>query len=149
MRRLFVLCSALLVASCAMQMDLPTGFLRLKARESGDVRAVTAGDARIWVRDFAVDEGASLNFWITALRADLEQARGYRLVPKDVPFVDAAGHKGCLIEGTIAVGGEVHGYLVSVLQLDGKHLRIAEFSAREAEFLVHVEAVRTAVTTIQ
>ena len=140
---------ALLSAACAMQMDLPEGFLRLKAREVGDLRAVTADDARIWVRDFDVDEGASLDFWLQALRSELEQARGYRLEPVAQEIVDAAGHKGRRLEGSIATGGEVRGYMIAVFPLGDRRLRTVEFAARQELFAKHIEAVRKAATTVQ
>ena len=149
MRKLAMLAVALLSAACAMQMDVPEGFLRLKAREVGDVRAVTADDARIWVREFDVDQGASLDFWLQALRSDLEQSRGYRLEPKDQEVVDAEGHKGRRIEGSIAVGGEVRGYMIAVFSLSETKLRVAEFSARQELFAKHIDAVRKAVLTAQ
>jgi hypothetical protein len=149
MRKLAMLAVALLSAACAMQMDVPEGFLRLKAREVGDVRAVTADDARIWVREFNVDQGASLEFWLQALRSDLEQSRGYRLEPKDQEVVDTEGHKGRRIEGSIAVGGEVRGYMIAVFSLSETKLRVAEFSARQELFAKHIDAVRKAVLTAQ
>lgn len=147
MRRLVLVAVAWWTAACAMHMDVPEGFLRLKGREIGDVKAVTADDARIWVREFDVDQGASLEFWMRALRTELEQARGYRLEPNEQEMVDAEGHKGRTLEGTIAMGGEVRGYLIAVFPLGESKLRVAEFSARQDLFAKHIDAVRKAVTT--
>src|SRR5690606_2374573 len=77
--RAALLCALLaLAASCSVTMDLPQDFLRLET--TGDLKAVSGDDARIWVREFETPDEAPLAFWVEALRHDLVQQRGYDLI---------------------------------------------------------------------
>jgi len=140
-------------ASCSLQMTLPPGFLRLKAREAGDLKAVTADDARIWVREFAVENDSNLDFWAQAVTADLKDARGYQLAP-DGDGHDGAGNLGKRFVGEVTTGGETCGYFVAVFflprgWLGNDKVRVVEFTAKKALFDRQLDAVRNAVATLQ
>ena len=67
------------LAGCASaRMDLPKGFLELEDRH--DFQAVTADDARIWIREFSDPNEAPLEFWIGVLTHEFTKQRGYELV---------------------------------------------------------------------
>ena len=56
---LLLLCQ-LLAACASLKMDLPAEFLTLQ--DGPEHRAVTAQDARVWSREFAEDNHATLDF---------------------------------------------------------------------------------------
>ena len=154
MRAFLLAALGLLLASCAsVSMDVPDDFLRLTSQESDDVRAVTADGARIWVREFDVNDDASLSFWTEALTNDLVERRGYRLEePQTVS--GAGGLEGVLLEGGCTVDGQEQGYLVAVFLVPGSlfssdRVRTVEFTAERALFDQHEEAVREAIATVR
>ena len=151
-------CSLLVwaLSACSLQMNVPAGFLRLTGREHGDLRAVTADDARIWVRDFAVDDDATVEFWAASF-ADELKARGYQLEEKG-EIQDGDGRRGRAFAGTTTVGGEACRYFAAVFLLprgflgdlfSSDHGRIAEFAAAEPLFAQHLDAVKAAVATLR
>ena len=75
---LFALAAAsLLLGACTIQADLPSEFLRLDSQQR-ELKAMTADDARLWVREFDDPEDGNLAFWTEALRNDLVDRRGYK-----------------------------------------------------------------------
>jgi hypothetical protein len=142
----------LFAAGCATSMRLPDQFLQL--RKGNGYRAVTADDARIWVRTFDNPEEGNVEFWSKILAEDLGRNRGYKIVNQG-ECRDAEGHDGRWLECSAQVDGEAMGYLVavfsvpkSVLGLAGSKVCVCEFGAREPVFQQHVEAVRTALATL-
>jgi hypothetical protein len=141
------------LSACALQMDLPPEFLRLHAQEAGDLRAVTADDARIWVRDLEVDDGATLDFWMAALASDLRDARGYELTD-DGAIEDGEGRQGKALRASVVVEGERCGWFAAVFLLPGgmlshDHVRVVEFAARQHAFDAQIDAVRAAVASLR
>ncbi len=151
--RSICLVSLFLFASCAMQMDLPEGFLRLTDVETGDLRAVTGEDARIWARDFDVGYEADLEFWWDALLVDLCGNRGHTV--QEVGAVeDGSGHAGRLLEGEVVVQGQRCGYLLAVMPVGrswlGRHrLRTFEFLAPREIFTERKADVLAALSSLR
>ena len=154
MRALPVLLAALALAcaGCGTTMALPKDFLQLQ-RES-DYRAVTADDARLWVRRFADPDAGELEFWARTLQHDLVELRGYELVGNGDTH-DADGHAGRWFEFRTNVDGERKGYLIAVFVLPKKlpvlssqHICTVEYTAREAVFAARLDAVRAALATL-
>lgn len=151
MRALLLCASALLGAACAgPSLALPAAFQRL-ANES-DFKAVTADDARVWIREFADPDEGKLEFWTEVLKNDLLQQRGYQ--PTGTGTVkDAAGRAGAWQQFATIVDGEQVGYLVAVFVIPGGFLspqkvRVCEFTARQDVFAQHVDAVKATLATL-
>jgi hypothetical protein len=154
MRALTACCvlAALAFAGCATSMRLPDEFLQL--RKGNGFRAVTADDARLWVRTFDNPEEGNLPFWSRILEEEFARNRGYTVKNRG-DCNDAAGHEGRWLECTAQVDGESTGYLVAVfllpknmLALSGPKVCVCEYGAREPVFQQHVEAVRGALATL-
>lgn len=144
--RAALLCALLaLAASCSVTMDLPQDFLRLET--TGDLKAVSGDDARIWVREFETPDEAPLAFWVEALRHDLVQQRGYDLIAEgDVE--DGDGRAGRWFECAANVRGERIGYLIAVWTR-ADTVRVAEFAARAEVFAARRDAIRKAFATVR
>ncbi len=137
--------------ACKTTMTLPPDFLALDGGRG--YRAVTATDARVWVREFRDHDEGTLDFWLASLREDLERNRGYAIVDQG-ECQDADGRPGRWLECRQTLDGERHGYLVAVFVrvtglLDRRHWVVTcEFGAREEVFLQHLPAVKAALPTI-
>jgi|SRR5712671_761069 len=141
---------ACLLGGCSTTMQLPADFLQLRG-ESG-FKSVTADDARVWIREFADPNEGKLEFWTESLDRDLAGQRGYAPVGKG-EVKDADGRAGRWLEYSANVRGEKVGYLIAVFVLDKsllrqQHVRVVEFSAREAVYAARVAAVRAALATV-
>lgn len=148
-RRLPIVAALLLTGACSVSMDLPRDFLHLNPPDllhlymRSDLQAVTADDARIWMRTFDAGNEASVAFWTEAVEHDLVQQRGYELVAKgEVPGRNEAS--GVWLECAANVGGDRIGYLLA-LWVHGTQVRVVEFAARADVFAARVEAVRQAL----
>ena len=138
-----LLCVA--AAGCASaRMDLPEDFLELEGRS--DFQAVTADDARVWIREFSDRNEAPLAFWVGVLEHEFTTKRGYELVKKGE--VNASLGTGHWFECAANVRGERIGYLVAVWA-QGDDITVVEFAARAEVFAVRVDDVRAALTTVR
>ena len=148
---LLLLCQ-LLAACASLKMDLPAEFLTLK--DGPEHRAVTAQDARVWSREFAEDNHATLDFWAATLRNDLVEQRGYTIVAEG-EATDGEGHAGRWFECRATVEGERRGYLVAVFSFDRglfkkRHrVRTVQFTAREEDFVRLLPDVKAALGTLR
>src|SRR5262249_13011872 len=144
MRVLLAACAflALLGAGCATSMSLPGEFLQLP--NGNGYRAVTADDARVWVRTFAIPDDGNAEFWGRTLEEELSRNRGYQVVKRG-DCRDGDGHEGRWFECTAQADGESTGYLVAVFLLPksflykivglwGPKVCVCEYGAREAVF---------------
>jgi hypothetical protein len=143
----------LLAAACAAPMQAPKDFVVL--RDAGEGwRAVTSDGARLRVRDLADRTPATAEFWADTLRRDLVEQRGYELVGSG-EVKNAAGADGRWLELTANVRGERVGYLIALwvvepsLPTSDPYLRVVELAAREDVFRAHVEAVRSALSSVR
>lgn len=138
-----LLCVAL--AGCATaRMDLPKDFLELEGRH--DFQAVTADDARVWIRQFSDRNEAPLAFWVGVLEHEFTTKRGYELVKKGE--INAGLGSGTWFECAANVRGDRIGYLVAVWA-SGSDITVVEFVARADVFATRVEDVRAALTTVR
>jgi len=145
-----VLGLCLLAGACAIEMDLPEPFLQLDTPGSW-LKATTPDDARLWVREFADPDQGSVQFWSEALKNDLTRNRGYALVETGEAR-DQEGREGVRMEFRTTTQGERVGYLVAVFVLPGSSsntIRVLEFTAREAVFASHVDAVVVAIGSLR
>lgn len=145
-----LLLAAFVLPACATPMKTPPDFLYLKS--APDYRAVTADDARLWLRTFDDPDAGDLAFWAKTLRADFEERRGYRFVGEG-DVTGASGDQGKWMEFATHAGGEDVGYLVAVFVLPGwlvfgQDLCVVEFCAPEPVFRARVDAVRDALATV-
>ena len=147
-----VLLCQLLAACGSLKMDLPSEFLRLE--DGPDHRAVTAQDARVWVREFDEANHATVEFWAATLRNDLEEQRGYTIVAEG-EATDGDGHNGRWFECRAIVEGERYGHLVAVFSFDRgvlkkRHrVRTVQFTAREEDFARLLPDVKAALGTLR
>ncbi len=136
------------VSTPSLQMKLPDDFLQLESPRNRGLRATTADDARLWVRNFNVQADGSQKFWADAVLNDLVESRGYELVSSDV-IQDAEGESGTAMEFTTVADGERVGYLMAVFWRGGGKIRVAEFTAPQARFDELSDGVRAAITTLR
>ncbi len=135
-------------------MTLPPEFLRVDRDVDAQIKAVTADDARLWVREFADDDLGDVEFWAATLRADCTERRGYRFVA-DGTATDGAGRAGRWLEFRHVHEGEPYGYLVAMFVRPGgvfagsQTVRTVEFAAREAAFVARRLAVVDALATLR
>jgi hypothetical protein len=125
-------------------MDLPKDFLELEGRS--DFQAVTADDARVWIRQFSDRNEAPLAFWVGVLEHEFTHKRGYELVKKG--DVNASLGTGNWFECVANVRGERIGYLVALWASDGE-ITVVEFAARAEIFAARVDGIREALTTVR
>jgi hypothetical protein len=109
------------------------GFL-IVASDRSELKAITPDASKLWVREFAVPQQANLDFWSKALRSDLIDHRGYRLLGEK-RVQDGKGNEGMEMVCDVVVQGQAHRYLVSIYALDapfwrhGSTVRTVEFVA--------------------
>lgn len=152
--RALVFATTLMFTACSLQMDLPSGFLRKRSEESGDLRAVTATGGRLRVRDFAVESHSTIGFWADAVRDEFA-GRGYRF-DDAIDVTDGSGRQGRAFRAQTQADGEPCGYFVAVFLVPGSflpwswdHVRVVEFAAKTAEFDQVGAAVQAAVATLR
>ena len=131
-------------AGCATaRMELPKDFLELEGRD--DFQAITADDARVWIRRFSDRNEAPLTFWVGVLEQEFTKQRGYEIVKRG-EVMSRLG-PGNWFECAANVHGERIGYLVAVWASDGD-ITVVEFVARAEVFAARVDDVRAALTTV-
>ena len=152
--RTAVLLACLLLPACSMQMALPKDFLQVERHfASSEFKAVTADDARVWVREFDDADRGGLEFWLVTLKTDCTDRRGYQFVGEG-ECKDGDGHAGKWLEFRGVVAGEKQGYLIAVFLRatgwfgNGQSVRTVEFAAREDQFLARQRAVLDALPTV-
>ena len=137
----------LTLTSCGtIQVELPEQFL-VTSTSSHEFKATTADNAIFWVQRYELPErGTSLEFWVTALKKDFVDNRGYVLLEEEAIETET-GAKGrqMLYEATTL--GRTYGYLVALFVRPGPVACVARFTAEKAEFDAHVDSVKRAILT--
>ena len=145
-------CTLALVATAAAcsSWPLPQDFVALDSG-GGDIRGVTADDARLRVRNLDDSAEGPVEFWADTLCNDCLQ-RGYELIERGA-LVDADGESGRWLRFHANVSGEKVGLLVAVWvrpRLLGKpYLQVAEFAARDLVFTARLPAVQAALAKLR
>ena len=143
--------SLLVVAALGcVTMQAPPGFLVLD-RDGSQWKAATPQDDRLWVRDFADDDGGDLSFWRDALKDDLLKNRGYTLIAEG-EAQDAGGHKGAELVMEATVDGRPYQELLVVFVYEGAFgntIRVVEFVAEKERFAASVDEVRGSIRTLR
>ena len=137
-----------LLTSC-LSIDAPPGFLEIDA-PAGQLKLLTADEAKLWVREFTDSEGGTLEFWADALQNDLIDNRGYTLIEARETS-DAVRRPAREWRYEMTVGGRVYGFLVSLCRVDDwgdDSLRISQFVAEKSQFDTHLEEVRKAIASV-
>ncbi len=147
--RLAALGLALAVSSC-VGLQVPPDFL-VVARDLGELKAVTADDARLWVREFPDPDRGDLAFWTRTLKNDLVKNRGYVLIG-EAATKDAQGNPGTelLLETTVR-GRPLRELLALFVYpglLDGR-IRVVELVAEPLAFDATVEGVRESIAAME
>ena len=140
----------LLLSLGCVGIPLPSSFLPI-VDEPGDFRAVTADEAKVWVRQFTVSEGGDLAFWQAALERDFIDNRGYVEVDKKV-VKDAKGRDLALMTFDTRAGGLLHRYLIGVSAKPGAFgtvIHVSEYVATKKVFPIYKEAVERAIRGIK
>jgi hypothetical protein len=132
-------------------MQLPEDFLVLE-EGIGSFRAVTADEAKVWVRDFSPEaRDGTLTFWRDALKKDFTENRGY-VVLEENDTKDGAGRKGFELLCESQVNGRDRRYLIAVFVIEtvfGNDVRTVEYTAEKGDFDEHVESVRKAIASLR
>lgn len=154
--------SALLLATVfsgcsAIRMETPKNFVALKSGGPGSIDAglkfISADEAKVWLREFSVDEDGDLEFWTAAFINDTVEKRGYELL-EQAPIEGAAQgfSEGQEMTFATAVDGRPCKYLVTLYvdsSVQGSKIRVLELLAESEPFDEHVAEVRRARDTIR
>jgi hypothetical protein len=138
--------AALVLSSC-VSIPLPDDFLTI-VNEPGDFRAVTADEAKVWVRHFTARKGGSVDFWRDALKRDLVEHRGYLLLEESAGK-DRKGRDARRLLFETQAGGRPHRYLLVVSAWPGwfgTEIRVVELVADKTVFDQYREEVEAAAT---
>jgi hypothetical protein len=148
-RTIAILTGAVLLAGtgCStIQVDLPDPFLVTTATPH-EFKAITAENALFWVEKYQLPaRGDNLAFWVTALRQDFVDRRGYTLL-EDEPIRTQRGVPGVQMLFEATIEGQAWRYLVAVFVRPGPVVCVARFTAPKADFATHVTAVKQAILT--
>lgn len=151
-RLLTLVCAAVAVAGlsgCLTTMTPPPRFL-ITTQDVGHLEALTPEESKILVREFADESQGSLTFWRDALKADLIDNRGYRLI-EESEVTDDRGHPGLRLVLETTLSGHVVRELMVVTVIPGlcdNTIRVAEFVADREAFDTDVDAVLASFATI-
>ena len=136
------------LAGCAIQVDLPEQFL-VTATSAYEFKATTAGNAIFWVQKYQLPKrGTSLDFWVTAVKKDFVDNRGYTLLEEE-PIETKAGARGMQMIYEATTQGQTYRYLLAVFIRPGPVACVARFTAEKTEFGKHVDAVKKAILTMR
>ena len=141
-----------LMASCAIQADLPKKFLELQS-DSYQLKATSADDAIFWVRRFdGQTKDSTLEFWSEALKNNLVGARGYTLVESKT-VKTKAGREGHAMVLEATVGGETQRELCVVFLQPGSwgssSIYVAEYVAPKAVFEQYLGQVMESIQSLR
>ena len=126
-------------------MSAPDGFLVVASRRR-ELQAVSPDDARVWLREFRVDNETTSEFWAKAIQTHLVDHLGYRLIDQTEITGPArqTGHQ--MLFETESVQGPMR-YLLTVLPQpkpawSGKRrMQVVEFAATAELYAQYVDAV--------
>lgn len=135
------------LATGCVSIPLPDEFLTI-VNEPSDFRAVTADEAKVWVRHFTASEGGTIDFWRDALKRDLVENRGYLLL-EEAEGKDRKGHDARRMLFETQAGGRPHRYLLVVSAWKGwfgTEIRVVELVADKTVFDQYRKEVEAAAT---
>src|SRR5690606_34286349 len=135
---------------CRLTMTPPESFLVLQT-EGTQIKAMTADDARLWVREITEPQEGDLEFWSAALHQDL-LARGYRALGEPADVTDGESRPGRLRTYELNAAGRAQGYLVALFVEQGSGtstIRVAEFVAAKERFDELLPRVRESLATLR
>ena len=150
--RIFSALGAAFFLGGCISMQPPPGFLVIE-RGLHDFKAVSADDARLWVRTFGDPHGGELAFWGDVLKKDFVDGRGYTPIAEGTA-TDGCGRKGIEYVFEVTAYGAVRRYLVALFVIEGwcwydNTICVAEFTAEKKLFEEYAPAVRAALATLK
>jgi len=129
-----------------VNLPLSSSFL-VKEKTREELRAITADEARVLVREFH-EVGGDLAFWLAAIKRNMVDGRGYVLLTEK-PVHDGRGRAGSELVFDTTVGGRPLRYLVAVFVTpdgDERDIRTVEYVADKGTFDLYVEDVRGGIS---
>ncbi len=137
------------LGGCEPTMHFPTDFVEVDKYDLGpyDQRAVSADGVVMALRSETNPKNASLDFWVTAIRNELIDRRGYALA-KEKPIEGADGRKGNLMTFTAERSGVDFTYMVAVY-VTVKTVLIAETGGKHKTVAPRMPAFRKAFSSIR
>jgi hypothetical protein len=143
--------ACLAVCGCEPKMKMPVGFVEVPSNQLGiyKQRAVSADGVVIALREEDNHKGANLDFWATAVRNELVERRGYRLV-KDEPLSRSGdvAPDGRLFTFAAKRAGVEFTYLTAVYVAGGR-VTIAEAGGKAETVSPMLEAIRKSLSSLQ
>jgi hypothetical protein len=130
-------------------MQMPSGFVEVEKHNLGRYtqRAVSADGIVIALRSETNPKDATLDFWITAIRDELVNRRGYVLA-KTEPAEAAGGAKGSLLTFTANRSGVEFTYLAGVYVMGGQVL-VAETGGKSETVAPRLGDIRKAMASLR
>ena len=138
-----------LLGGCDPKMQMPSGFVEVETYQRGPYtqRAVSADGVVIALRSETNPKDATLDFWVTAVRDELVNRRGYTLA-KEEPAEAANGAKGKLLTCTANRSGVEFTYLVAVYVMGGQVL-VAEAGGKSETVVHRLGDIRQAMASLR
>lgn len=126
-------------------MSAPDGFL-VVASSRRELQAVSPDDARVWLREFPVDNDTTNDFWARAIQTHLVDHLGYRLIDQTEITGPArqTGHQ--MLFASDSAQGPMR-YLLTVLPQPKRawsskqRIQVVEFAATAELYAEYVDAV--------
>ncbi len=137
------------LGGCEPKMQMPSGFVEVETYQRGPYtqRAVSADGVVIALRSETNPKDATLDFWITAIRDELVNRRGYTLA-KEEPAEAANGAKGRLLTFTANRSGVEFTYLAGVYVMGGQVL-VAEAGGKSETVAPGLGDIRKAMASLR
>ena len=145
----FVALSCGMLGGCEPKMQMPSGFVEVETYQRGPYtqRAVSADGVVIALRSETNPKDATLDFWVTAVRDELVNRRGYTLA-KEEPAEAANGAKGKLLTCTANRSGAEFTYIVAVYVMGGQVL-VAEAGGKSETVVHRLGDIRQAMASLR
>jgi hypothetical protein len=138
------------LGGCEPKMQMPPGFVEVDKYDLGpyDQRAVSADGVVVALRSETNPKNASLDFWVTAIRDELVNRRGYFLTKKEPLAQSGDTAPGRLMTFTAQRSGVEFTYMVVVYVQGGKVL-IAEAGGKSETVVHRMADLRKALSSVR
>ena len=131
-----------------INVDLPDRFLIIDQQRE-ELKATTADNAKLWIRELVISKHAELEFWSKALQNHLVENRGYTLLSQQ-NIQDKRGREGVEFTFETQVSNKRYSVMVFADQMKllsrKRKIRVIEFVSSRDAFDSYMDDVRIATT---
>jgi hypothetical protein len=146
---LAILLAGTSAGGCASEMQWPPGFVEVDRDSRGPFtqRAVSADGVVVALRAEPNPKDATVDFWVSAVREELVNRRGYTLA-KEEAATSADGAPGKLLTFTAQRSGVEFTY-VTALYVKGREVLVGEAGGKTEAFTPKADAIRKCLTGLR